>query len=161
MKTIRQNVFETNSSSTHSVTITRKSNPSVKADSKPLVDKQVLYPMRLSQFSTSFGYEGSNTSCDTYDKKAAIVAQWILSKFSDEELEEVDYKVYIAYLREKLGYLAIDFEGQKWASYSPYDDNGNVFSLSGDEDEDYQVLDEAILNITNDDIVISDTDAPW
>lgn len=162
MKTIRENVFETNSSSTHSVTISRRSEPKVKQPEKPLVDKGTLYPNRLHQFSTEIGYDGSNISCDTKDKKAAIVAQWILGAFDNEKIEEVDYKSAIAKLREACGYLSIDFEGMTYPDYSSYDDNeGNVFSLTGDEEDDRDTIERAIRNVLDDDIVITDTNAPY
>lgn len=162
MKTVRHNVFETNSSSTHSVTITTKSAPKPGKTPRELVVDGTLYPMRLSDYSTSFGYDGSNLNCDTKDKKAAIVANWILSCKEYGNIEDTDFKVYIRFLREKCGYLTIDFEGDSYSSYNPYDENdGSQFSLSGDEDEDYAVLEEALKNILDDDIVIVDTDSPY
>ena len=62
MKTVRQNTFETNSSSTHSVTICSKRTPNNKP-SIPLVEDGCVYPDRLGQFETEIGYEGSSLVC--------------------------------------------------------------------------------------------------
>ena len=162
MKTIRQNVFETNSSSTHSVTIQTKGNPKTGKVKRPLVEGNTLYPFRLHDYSTSFGYDGSNLQCDTKDMKASIVYQWILDRQSNGDIEDDQYKEYKKYFQEKLGYLIIDIEGADYSDYSPYSEDGDFsFDLDGDSENDYEILDQMIANILNDNIIITDCDAPY
>lgn len=97
MKTIRTNTFETNSSSTHSLTIQKKS--AKKSGTLPLVIDGVLHPENLSNYTNHFG-DSSILSCDTPDMKAAILMNWVFSVYEDEYDDVVD--------EEEEGYLEKD-----------------------------------------------------
>ena len=62
---VRSGTFETNSSSTHSVSIRLKGSDE-KNERLPLVENDVLYPGRLSGYTLSLG-ESSATVCGTKD----------------------------------------------------------------------------------------------
>jgi hypothetical protein len=62
MKTIRTNTFETNSSSTHSVTIGKKNK---KVGGKELVEDGVLHPSRLSGYTNSVGESTFTVALET------------------------------------------------------------------------------------------------
>jgi len=75
---IRNNVFETNSSSTHSITIIDCKD---KVDKGILLDNNILYPENLS--ATYYDeYHYVLETCTT-EQKLALIAHWI--KYLDEE----------------------------------------------------------------------------
>ena len=125
MKTIRKNVFETNSSSTHSVTIynIRKDVP---YDNPKLVENNILYPTRIDIYKpqkhseTEYNYE-------TYDEKAAVVFCWIL----DLQEKPIQYGKFVLtdlmdMLVEDLKYDGYNLEGNQFSDIRLYDDEGFI-----------------------------------
>lgn len=94
MKTIRHNTFETNSSSTHSLTI-RTTSPDVESDDGDLVMDNVLYPANLRKLedrrTNTNTYGSESTWClvaNTTARKAALLVHQIWNFFTDEFYEE-------------------------------------------------------------------------
>ena len=83
MKTIRNNVFETNSSSTHSITIQSKKK---RVKESPLIKGEFLYPKRLVDYSNNMsGYsESSILILDTMVAKAA----WLCSSLYNIDVSD-------------------------------------------------------------------------
>ncbi len=127
MKTIRKEVFETNSSSTHSITIGVKITPE-NPNIEPLVEKSILYPARLIQRQTSLnlGYDDLTTTiCSTKDEKAALIINWLHYLYVEEEISYDDYLTKKNQIRDICEYYSIDSDID--ADYCPYDSNGNIF----------------------------------
>lgn len=125
MKTIRKNTFETNSSSTHSITIGTKGEYS---KSSPSVENNILYPSRLATYKISYG-ESRFLIANTKDTKAALLADWVLDMFDNESYSEYiktfsdqsedEIKQYHYDIIAKLcGYDSIDMEGKSWGNFS-------------------------------------------
>lgn len=158
---VRQNCFETNSSSTHSVTIRNRCK--APDDVKPILEEGVLYPKRLNQFSHSIGSDGSSMVCNTRDMKAALLLSWIQNLFEedyDDELEGASREAYIDYTLETLGYSGVNFEDDKYGNFpnSEYEDN---LSFSGDWEEDKEQIDNIIKYVNDDNVEIADEDIPY
>lgn len=159
---IRQNCFETNSSSTHSVTIRNRSK--VPDNHKPIFEDGVLFPKRLNQFSHDIGCDGSSLVCNTRDMKAAMLLSWIQNAFEEDyssNLEDVSKDTYIDYVLETLGYSGVNFEDDKWG-HSPngeYDDDN--FTLQGEWEEDKETIDKIIGYVNDDNIEFADEDLPY
>lgn len=165
MKTVRQNVFETNSSSSHSITIYNKNDPKRKAGKlpRPLEVDGVLYPDRLTDYRTSISdIEGAEytygtcdtTTCDTKDKKASLFVQGLYSESEDGYLDETLYNELLEILRKELGYSAIVFD----PSRSEYQPSYGETSVAIDEDEgtyNEETFKEVIEQIKDDDIVMT------
>lgn len=158
---IRQNCYETNSSSSHSVTIRNRSKQP--DNCKPVLEDGVLYPKRLSQFSHDIGCDGSSLVCNTREMKAALFMSWILN-LCEERLDDVDGKDclqrYTDYALEALGYSGVNHEGDRWGNYpnSEYDDN---LTLTGDWEEDKEELDKIIGYVNDDNVEFADEDIPY
>lgn len=158
---IRQNCFETNSSSTHSVTIRNRCK--VSENAQPVLEEGILYPRRLAQYSHSIGCEGSSMIANTREMKAALFLSWIQNIFEedyDNELEEVSKDTYIDYALEALGYTGVNFEDDKYGNCpnSEYEDN---LRITGDWEEDKEALDKIIEYVNDDNIEFADEDIPY
>jgi hypothetical protein len=164
MQTIRQNVFETNSSSTHSVTV-RTIGQKPNKDVRPLVQDGVLYASHLKDYQNYLGYgDGGHTlNCVGIDMKTALVAHWIWSAEDDEDITKEQSQSYQKILLDKLPYEEINFDGLKnsWDAYTPTGEyDGADFDLTGDTDDDFESLNRAIGWILDDKIEIIDADIP-
>jgi hypothetical protein len=158
MKTIRINTFETNSSSTHSITIGNKSNGKSKKH-LPLVEEMVLYPKRVNQFRVYAG-ESSATVFDTVDKKAALAVYWLLA----DQFEKTDpeFQIALEYLRNKIGYVSIDLEEGSYYEYYPCDDEGDQAPFIVDGVFDQKLFEEFVTDVVlNDEREITDEDQAY
>lgn len=156
MKTIRKHVFETNSSSTHSIII--ETIGVEKESTKPLEIDNVLYPERLSQYRVDIEYsEGGHTLiCDTKDKKAALICHWISCLFWEKDSGDKIEQWY-SYLSEKLQYDRISFLSYRDSQYYSCDED-NCYLDDNFTEED---LDKLIEIILDDSRRIIDTNIPW
>lgn len=150
MKTERKQIFETNSSSTHSITITNIKDIITDTIRHSLREGNVLFPDYLVEYSHSIdlGYDSLNSlTCNTIDTKACLLYQW-LKFIKEEEGEEVE--TYIDKLSSTLGVV---FESSdKYSNYGPWAENTS-YSL-----EDFDYLLECVLNP---DIHITDSNIPY
>lgn len=163
MKTIRTNCFETNSSSTHSVTIISKRDD----DKKPLIKDGVLYPQNLRYCSAyrSDSQGGYSLHASTVAEKAALLIHHILSyeNYSDDSegiSEAVDH-VINELVHAYQVFKAIDMSDVHSAFNGAADEDttyiDNMMSLT--EDDRKAALDDIIRNIVlNDDKIIVDED---
>ena len=155
MKTIRTQTFETNSSSTHSVTIDKMSAKYEKPV-RPLVTDNILDARALDDYTVSFG-ESSYTVCDTKDKKAAIVYNWITGGEA-YEAEPETISAAVDLLRTMCGYDAIKPDCTYFYPRGEYDDADYLFR-SDFENGNLESFKTFIQNVVlNDDMEISDTD---
>lgn len=155
-KTLRMSVFESNSSSSHSITIETKGKKTKQA---PLIEDNVLYPTRLHSYTTSFG-ESSATVCDDVNKKAAIVANWIRSFFKYDSYEDINEKMYLDYLKEKLGCKDINFEG-KYCEFTHCSEYDGGLEFDDDHKSNIERLDYLIKVIYDDTLEIIDSDIAY
>jgi hypothetical protein len=156
----RQNTFETNSSSTHSVTISTKSSKNQKYE--PLVENGVLYPSRLDQRGQSFG-DSSFLICGTPEEKTAIVTHWILAIYENGEISEETKDKCLNYLGDKTG-VRIDVSDIRYPNYYPrgeYDDPQLQLDDEMDEDECFHEMDKIIKVINDDTLEITDSNTPY
>lgn len=130
--TIRKNVFETNSSSSHSLVIEKESK------SNDIVIKNGILDLNdLNDLIMYSGYDDQNEliRCDTKNKKLAIACAVLVNKIGDDSDY---YKTQIAqldYLKQKYNLtLIIGIVDNVW-----------------DDDDNLQTV---IDNIDNDDVVI-------
>ena len=181
MKTIRQNTFETNSSSTHSISITKKN----KSKQLPLVDEDgYLLIKNLKSYTTSFGdySDSSILECETKDKKSAIFVNWLIYTktevlFDSEEDENGEaYKNKLQILVDEVNKIVVEelsYKGVRitvdellkspWGDFSYHieDDYYDFrFDLSNWEyDKDIKKIRKFIKDVVLDDtMVISDSD---
>jgi hypothetical protein len=155
MKTIRTNTFETNSSSTHSVTIQTKGSGKSNRN-KPLVDDQGrLVPKNLSSYTRSVG-DATFTTCETKDQKAAIVINWLRSRIDDSDISEETVTKATEILVKKCGYTGVD-------EYNNYDFYPSTeWGICGDDDYIEKIEDELTITLTSfekfiDDVILDDT----
>lgn len=162
MKIKRISCFESNSSSTHSVTIETKGSGSGRGDKvKPLVDEQGrLVPQNLSSHTKYVG-EASFTLCGTKDEKAAITVDWLSCRLDEGEVTEETVDKAVGILAKKCGYTGVD-KNQKKYSYSFYP--STEYCGAGDDDylEDLKGEDEETVDFTSfekfiDDVILDDT----
>jgi len=162
MKTIRDNTFETNSSSTHSVTIRTKSSCD---EAKLLVDDQGrLVPWNLGSHTTCVE-ETYITICETKDKKAAILVDWLTYRLVTEELAKETVAKAIEILVEKCGYTGIDrshgetaYNFRSSADYVGESDDEYLEDLKSDDFESFEkYINLVVLNDTKE---IVDMDVP-
>jgi hypothetical protein len=174
MKTIRTNTFETNSSSTHSVTIGKKNK---KVGGKELVEDGVLHPSRLSGYTNSVG-ESTFTVADTKDKKAAILIHWVESFFENgqydttgdetswSKFEKETRTTVLEIVKELCGYTDIKIT----KSFSP--DFTSSTENDGDPTEEFLRSDPPAFNekmfrrfiednILDDEVEIVDSNCPY
>lgn len=175
MKTIRYNTYETNSSSTHSITVINKD---LCDDARPLeiFADDVLYPSNIKGSNayiqiSSYGEDGYNLRCYTVHQKAALTVHYLNAcdeylMYNQSGITEEQYNAFkieaISILCDLLGLKEI----KDWQSC--YD-----FYYSG-ENQECPIV--PIINsvnpteafatfvndvILNDDIVIIDENIPY
>ena len=137
MKTIRKGVFETNSSSTHSISI-EKIGASKGRDPKPLLENGILNIDNLSSYENNLDYRGYILNCETFETKLAVVASWInnLDYYRDEIMLEFEKEFNIKVIGD--------------SKYYPYDEDGNnPFPYDG---ELYEFIDslKELIEVIND-----------
>lgn len=149
MKTIRENIFETNSSSSHSIAI-RKKDQSINS----LNEDNILYPDRLHQSVIRSDINlNSVLYADTKDKKAALICHYI-KEYYEREDEKIEF--CFNFLCEKLNYKKINNFVSDFYPYSEYgedlfnDDNNIEF------DNIELMLNKFVELINDDNIVIED-----
>ena len=136
MKTIRNNVFETNSSSTHSITI-------IQQTLNNLVDENnILHPENLT-------YDYNKViKANTKNRKAALFCHYFADIISNKDNLSEIFKI----LSNDLGYneININFE----SSFSPFDDD-DWFNF------DQMNIDKVIKIILDDNLSILDVNKEW
>lgn len=169
-KQIRSGVFESNSSSTHSVTIRNKRSPKDPKPTRELVKDNILYPNVLTDYTMSFSYDSSSTCCDTKDKKAAIVCNWVNNAteyaFYDDGKRDLNKrKTFVAEVLQKFvkacGYDGVDVDNlsNNFYSSSEYGDDPLPNIEDGDEIEDFKNAVMALVEIVlDDDMIIEESD---
>ena len=145
MKTIRRGVFETNSSSTHSISI-EKIGASKGRDPKPLLENGILNLDNLENYENNLDYRGYILTCETFETKLAVVASWIknLDYFSEEVLEEFEKEFNIKVVGS--------------AKYYPYGEDALPFPYDGELYEFIDSLKELIGVINDPTMKIEDSD---
>ena len=158
MKTIRRCVFETNSSSTHSITITGKSDRDI-PKILPLVEYGVIYPERLSsrEIDVLKNSDLSFLVCSTKEEKTALLLNW-LSNAQDDffEIKNIDSRIegIAKYIANYCGYIDVVLPN-RWYGYSFYDDYDDPL-------KDYPTLDSFLNDVVlNDKITITQSDIPY
>ena len=145
MRTIRTNCFETNSSSTHSITIETVAKPDI-CDVPSLSENGVLYPARLRDenvrkaFQTTpddfkYGSRWWKFSASTKDTKTALLVHYIHSILTYEELDPDLLAEVLNTIAVFAGYESIDLGTDFWSSYS----------INRYSDEDYGAEIEKLL----------------
>jgi hypothetical protein len=158
MKTIRNGVFETNSSSSHSISIgPYEEVQSLRWESVFEIEegKAILYPGKLSTHVKYLG-EASQTRCETLFDKLAMVVNWLQGLRDDSwlTLDEFD----IAILRIKEDFELDDIVFSTYSDYYPYSEYGdNPFSREENFQEDFEGLLKVVRDNTQ---VIIDEDIP-
>lgn len=132
MKTIRKGVFETNSSSTHSISIQTIGSPVCK-DVRPLVIDNILYPEHLADYSVhlDYGDGGYTLVCNTKDMKAALIAHWVESYYTDHDISEETFYEALDIIASRIGYDGVVFlDPPTWYSrfYPCDEDEGSYLS---------------------------------
>jgi hypothetical protein len=166
MKTSRESTWESNSSSTHSVTISSKSKAGDKGQ-KPLVTDDVLDPSNLRSYEVSIG-ESAFLTCDTTAKKIAIVVHWLHSRLEESSYDkgediftEEKYNQAIYMLTLAGGYVNIKpLKSYDYYPSSEYVDAGDEDYMYDLSKGNYNSFKKFILNVILDDdteIVDSDT----
>lgn len=183
MKTIRTNCFETNSSSTHSITITSKSK-ALRAES-PLVENAVLIPVNLKETSAfrESGCDGDGYTLHAFttDEKAALLICHIESlsctgRTSNQVCRRLLKETVDALIR-LVGYADVKTSGLNYSIFSAYsEDSTYIDDLLGynhyvddneiDDNEAYENfvarVEDHIRNVVlNDDIMIIDCENPY
>lgn len=126
MKTIRTNCFETNSSSTHSITI--QAGPQ-NLETPPLSENGILYPARIDDdeirkllFKAPTKWSDSREwvfTAASRDTKAALLAQYAYSILdSDDDLNEELLAQVMCTIASYTGYDSIDFGKDFYCRYS-------------------------------------------
>ncbi len=166
MKTIRANCFETNSSSTHSVTIQSKSR--IKRDDKQLVVDGVLHPENLRSTSAyrNDNRDGHSLHAETKDQKAALFIHHLKSVEDYSEWDSVVVSGIFKYVIEQLiaqcGYTGINTKFNYNFPYSNEEEGGTyIDNIFDDEDPQGQVLAHIHGVILNDDMIIIDMDSAY
>jgi hypothetical protein len=140
MKTIRHNTYETNSSSSHSITIVRGAEP-VNA-----INGLILYPAKIREYvqsQTDRGTYGSSSTwvltASTLELKASLLVHQLTSFLDDNYNEEwcktLLLKVYDV-IKEECGYEEICTDGF-YASY----DLGGRYGTDTEYPSDFPPLD--------------------
>lgn len=158
MKTVRNGVFETNSSSTHSISIgpIRSLGQREPLPLTEITDEGVFfYPQRLSSYLMQTS-RSSETRCDTLEKKLAIVCHWIIS-CTEDFLDEVHAKNSFELLRNEFNINEIVGQDDN-CDYYYCSDYGGENGFSGDEEEFDSELARLIEVIKDDKQLIIDSD---
>lgn len=111
MRTIRSSVFETNSSSSHSITIDQ-------TNCLPIIEDGVLYLPRLKPYLVEFE-DSYVLIADTFEKKLAFVISSFLIR--DDEYDQLT-TTYIEKLKEEYG-IRIDINYNSDDLVCIYDEN--------------------------------------
>jgi len=177
MKTIRHNTYETNSSSTHSITvINKKEERPSNLVYAPILENNVLYPKNLNKSEAyteiSTGEGGYIIKCRTSYQKAALTIHYIngmyeyikydgLGDIKDEAYAEFK-KTAFDILQTRLGLNSIEEADAAW-HYSVYSENGKCPLVPIIESEDpISAFEKYVTDIIlNDDIIIIDEDIPY
>ena len=163
MRTIRKNVFETNSSSTHSISIIDSSTLN---QSRPITDNNYIYPNRLADYSfyIESGEGGHSLRCNTKELKSALVLHWILSLSYENIINPGLFYQLNKLIADNLG-LEIDWENNEYADYYPYSEynNDNVYNFDSckSDDEFIEKINGLITIINDHNTMIVDEDIPW
>lgn len=151
MKTVRFEVFETNSSSTHSITIEKKRENV--PDLPKLCENNILYTTRLGEYRNKDFYRDDDVTinCETRDQKAAFVAH-VIAAIGDDESEV--YKIHgKQMLIASLGYTDIVMPDKYDSEVSAYWDEGdfqlNTNTFIEDLAELIKVIEDDTLRIVN------------
>ena len=135
MKSIRNNVFETNSSSTHSITILQQTFN--------LVDENnILHPENLT-----YDYNEVITA-NTKNRKAALFCHYFADVISNKDNLSEIFKI----LSNDLGYNEININFK--SSFNPFDDD-DWFNF------DQMNIDKVIKIILDDNLSILDKNEEW
>ena len=168
MKTIRENCYETNSSSTHSVSIVNKSKLDAKRDKKELVIDNVLYPNNLTStnayIETSMG-DGHIIQCRTKYEKGAMMVLHLREMTSSGDVDELIFDQVVTKLKIALDLKDIDTSFECGAAYYSEDDYEPQY-LDGLKQSDALFasgkIDTIITDIVlNEDAVIVDEESPY
>lgn len=173
---VRQEVFESNSSSSHSVTISKKGFNHPNKAQRPLVVDNILYPDRLNDYSVEFG-DAWGISCFTKETKAAIVCNWVGYVLNndygdylrpDGKRDENKVENLIAEIFQKIGkecgYAGVDLEYDD--TFYPHSEYGGDVNFPCDLDSEDDVdslkktVDDLILIILDDTMEITEGDTP-
>lgn len=164
MKTIRTNCFETNSSSTHSITIESKTSV---MNEDGLVINGELIPDKLcftsAYHETKYG-DGHTLHAITRDQKAALLICHIISIYEDDEsaTKSKMLEAAVEQLIASCGYSSVKTVDVKYRPFYGYVENGSSYlsdiASSGN-------IEEGIANhvhdvILNDDVIVIDTENP-
>lgn len=148
MKTIRQGTFETNSSSTHSISVSTIGEKNTKTP--PLVEGGVIYPSRLRHYADHFG-ESTFLRCDTVEKKVALLYSWLHEAklrwnddLTDEQAKELEL------VTAKMTGLYVDLDNKYGNYYTTEfgDDDPPIAEWGKDIESFKKYVQDVILNPT-------------
>jgi len=168
MKTIRTSCFETNSSSTHSITITSKS---AQTPGKPLEENGVLYPqnLRFVESYRSDGCDGHSLHASTVAEKTALMIHHLKSVSEYADVTAKDAKDAVQYVIDSVTlthglFTKVDVSDMKYSSFSAYSEDGDtyvdrLFEEDLSKDERYLAIDKFIRDVVlNPDKIIIDSE---
>ena len=164
MKTIRANCFETNSSSTHSITIESKSK-ALKHDDNLLVIDGVLRPDNLAS-STAYREindgDGHILYATTEDQKAALLICHILSLRNYGDENETLLNLAAKHLVKICGYKSVKIEEVRYRTFYNHDDGGSTYldDIKSADDLEQAVIDHIMNVVINDDAIVTDSSIP-
>lgn len=152
MKTIqiRHGVFETNSSSTHSITVVPINQNKLK-----LVENRVIYPGRLSNKYLEYegyGYNGYVLSAETKEEKSCLVLNWIRSLLDEDVISKEVYGWLSLMIVGNLDVIDVDWEDCDYP-ISPFGEDDSFYNYSGSLNKYIAQTEEHIENIINNDSV--------
>jgi hypothetical protein len=176
MKTIRHNTYETNSSSTHSITVINKKDERLtKARTAPILTDNVLLPANLVQseaYTTiETGQGGYILKCRDSYQKAALTVHYLNDleehvKYDSESMTSEQYESFktasLNYLKESLGLDGIQ-SPESCKDYYNYSDDGTCPIIDiADSDDPFEAFKKYVTDIIlNDDMIIIDEDIPY
>lgn len=177
MKTIRHNTYETNSSSTHSITIiNKKDDRSSNIKYAPIVENNVLYPKNLNKSEAyteiPTGEGGYIIKCRTSYQKAALTIHYINGMYEYIKYDgsgDMTTDAYVEFkktafdiLQTRLGLNSIE-EADAACYYSVYPENGDCPLVPIIESEDPIAAFEKYVTdvVLNDVMIIVDEDIPY
>lgn len=117
----RTSIFETNSSSTHSISIVDYKNS--QEDKPNLVQNNILYPNLLYNYELHYG-ETTVLSCINTPMKLSLLIHWLFEYCDNAEISDDIYHEVITKLKEKGNYDDIVFES---SDYYYFDDDNRIF----------------------------------
>jgi hypothetical protein len=176
MKTIRHNTYETNSSSTHSITVINKKHDRVtKARTAPILTDNVLLPANLGQseaYTTiETGEGGYVLKCRNSYQKAALTVHYLNDieeyvKYDSGSMTSEQYESFkttaLNFLKESLGLDGIQ-SPEDCKDYYNYSEDGTSPIIGvADADDPIEAFKKYVADIVlNDDIIIIDEDIPY